>query len=247
MKKLTIKEYADILRAEYPNKTKGKSDIQIVSYWVNLYPEKVELLRLDQRALLTVDNVKKYTKKEYEKLKQKITPEKTTPPTPQPTDTTTQPSDTTTQNDGNWMGDVIDRIKQAKEKVKSNTQPQQQPSNTPAPEQKKVAPAYSTTFKSKPCDENTFPWTKGCMNNKIGQMNQIYFGDRYGNIYGDDLYYQLRSLGYFAAQGQKDGEITQYIYDGVLKDSLQESNNFERKKIVKETVKNVLKERLKTK
>lgn len=116
--------------------------------------------------------------------------------------------------------------------------------NNPKPVQKKVAPSYSSTFKSKPCDENTFPWTKGCMNNKIGQMNQVYFGDRYGNIYGDDLYYQLRSLGYFSAQGQKDGEITQYIYDGVMKDSLQENEISERKKVVKETVKKVLKERL---
>jgi hypothetical protein len=87
MKKLTIKEYADLLREEYPNKTKGLSDIQIVSSWVNLYPEKVELLKLDQRALLTVDNFKKYTKREYEKLKQKISPK--------PTDTTKTQQDTT--------------------------------------------------------------------------------------------------------------------------------------------------------
>jgi hypothetical protein len=97
MKKLTIKEYADILRAQYPNKTKGKSDIQIVSSWVNLYPEKVELLKLDQRALLTVDNFKKYTKKEYEKLKQKISPKKSTSPTPQTTDSTSDSTKTTTQ------------------------------------------------------------------------------------------------------------------------------------------------------
>lgn len=243
MKKITIQEFAKQLRERYPTKFKNLSDIDLVSKWIKLRPSSVEALQYTERAKLLLDDGLKYTESEIQRMRgtKKVQPPKNTP---QPTDTTT-PSDTTTQNDGNWMGDVIDRIKQAKEKLKSNTQPQQQPSNTPAPEQKKVAPAYSSTFKSKPCDENTFPWTRGCMNNKIGQMNQIYFGDRYGNIYGDDLYYQLRSLGYFAAQGQKDGEITQYIYDGVLKDSLQESDNFERKKIVKETVKNVLKERLK--
>jgi len=245
MKKYTVKEFADRLRKTHPGQLDDLDDFTLTYRWVKKYPDSRKYLDWTDAAkagiVLSKDNVVNWFKKQKEKVQDKITP------SPQPTDTTTQPSDTTTQNDGNWMGDVIDRIKQAKEKLKSNTQPQQQPSNTPAPEQKKVAPAYSSTFKSKPCDENTFPWTRGCMNNKIGQMNQIYFGDRYGNIYGDDLYYQLRSLGYFAAQGQKDGEITQYIYDGVLKDSLQESDNFERKKIVKETVKNVLKERLKTK
>jgi len=100
-------------------------------------------------------------------------------------------------------------------------------------------------FKSKPCDENVFPWTYGCKNNKIGQMNMVYFGDRYGDIFGDELNGELLSLGYYNAPGQKKGEITQFIYDEVMKDSLQESEKLERKKIVKETVKNILKERLK--
>lgn len=83
-----------MLREQYPNKTKGKSDIQIVSYWVNLYPEKVELLRTDQQALLTGDNIIKYLEKKYEKLKQKISPKKSTP---QPTDSTSNSTKTTTQ------------------------------------------------------------------------------------------------------------------------------------------------------
>lgn len=237
MKKLTIKEYADILRAEYPNKTKGKSDIQIVSSWISKYPEKVESLRLDQRALLKVDDIKNYTKKEYEKIKQKISPENSTTPEPQTTDSTK------TQDSSNWLQNVMGTINQLKNKVSSDTTKPTTQQPTP-PKEKKVAPAYSSTFKSKPCDENTYPWTRGCKNNKIGQMNQIYFGDRYGDIYGDDLYYQLRSLGYFGAPNQKDGEITQFIYDGVLKDSLQENEISNRKKVVKETVKNVLKQRL---
>lgn len=237
MKELTIKEYADILRLQYPNKTKGLSDVQIVSSWINKFPEKVELLRLDQRGLLFVDNIKKYGKKEYEKIKQKINPKKIT--SPQPTPQTTD--STQTQTDGNWLQTVTDKIKQAKEKVTINAQ---QP--TP-PEQKKTAPKFTSRFKTKKCDENTYPWTKGCVNTKIGQMNQAYFGDRYGDTYGDELYMQLNSLGYFDAPGQKDGEITKYIYDGVMNDRrVDETKKLDRKKVVKETVKNVLKERLKS-
>lgn len=159
----------------------------------------------------------------------------------QTTPDSTEPSKS--QDGNNWLQNVIGSLTQSKDKKGSeSTKPTtQQPV---PPQEKKVAPAYSSTFKSRPCDENTYPWTRGCKNNKIGQMNQIYFGDRYGDIYGDDLYYQLRSLGYFGAPNQKDGEITQFIYDGVLKDSLQESEISNRKKVVKETVKNVLKQRL---
>ena len=104
MKKLTIKEYADLLREEYPNKTKGLSDIQIVSSWMNKYPEKVELLRRDQQLLLKGDNVKKYLEKKYEKLKQKISPK--------PTDTTKTQQDTTNDNSVvNTVKDVVDKFK----------------------------------------------------------------------------------------------------------------------------------------
>lgn len=159
----------------------------------------------------------------------------------QTTPDSTEPSKS--QDGNNWLQNVVGTINQLKNKVSSDTTKPTTQQPEPSKE-KKVAPAYSSTFKSKPCDENTYPWTRGCKNNKIGQMNQIYFGDRYGDIYGDDLYYQLRSLGYFGAPNQKDGEITQFIYDGVLKDSLQESEISNRKKVVKETVKNVLKQRL---
>jgi hypothetical protein len=104
MKKLTIKEYADILREQYPNKTKGLSDIQIVSSWMNLYPEKVELLRVDQHVLLTGSNVLKYLEKKYEKVKQKISPK--------PTDTTKTQQDTTNDNSVvNTVKDVVDKFK----------------------------------------------------------------------------------------------------------------------------------------
>lgn len=154
----------------------------------------------------------------------------------------------TSPKDGsNFLQTVTDKIKQAKEKVTTNTQ-QQSTTTKPTPQEKKVAPKFTSRFKTKKCDENTYPWTRGCVNNKIGQMNQAYFGDRYADTYGDELYMQLDSLGYFDAPGQKDGEITQYIYDGVMKDrQMNEIKSLDRKKVVKETVKNVLKERLNSK
>lgn len=239
MKKLTIKEYADILRIQYPNKTKGKSDIQIVSSWISKYPEKVESLRLDQRALLSIEDAKKYTKQEFEKLKQKISPNKSTTPQPQP-----QPTDSTkTQDSSNWLQNVMGTINQIKSKNSSDTTKPTTQQPVP-PQEKKVAPKFTSRFKTRKCDENTYPWTRGCVNNKIGQMNQAYFGDRYADTYGDELYMQLDSLGYFDAAGQKDGEITQYIYDGVMNDRrVDETKILGRKKIVKETVKNVLKQR----
>jgi hypothetical protein len=236
MKKLTIKEYADILRAEYPNKTKGKSDIQIVSYWMNLYPEKVELLRVDQHALLTGSNVLKYLEKKYEKLKQKISPKKTTP---QPTDSTSDTTKTTTQQPSPPSPQPTDSTTQNKP--------------TP-PEEKTVTTNYVTKYPStqnpkkafnwKPCDENTYPWTYGCKNTKIGQMNLSLFGDRYGDIFGDELMNSLESYGYFGGPNEKKGEISKTIYDKVTVRDAQQQNESFNKKVVKETVKKVLKERL---
>ena len=119
-----------------------------------------------------------------------------------------------------------------------------------SPEVKTVTTKYVTqypndtkpnkAFKSRPCDENVFPWTYGCKNRKIGQMNDIYFGDTYGDIYGNNLYTKLESLGSFKSPGEKDGQISEKIYNMTLQDSLQEN----KKIVVKETVKKVLKERL---
>ncbi len=140
----------------------------------------------------------------------------------QTTPDSTEPSKS--QDGNNWLQNVIGSLSQSKDKKGSeSTKPTtQQP--TP-PQEKKVAPKFTSRFKTRKCDENTYPWTRGCVNNKIGQMNQAYFGDRYADTYGDELYMQLDSLGYFDAAGQKDGEITQYIYDGVMNDRRVDEKN----------------------
>ena len=237
MKKLTVKEFAAKLRQSYPGQLDDVDDITLTLRWTKKYPESLTVLDKVDAAKVGIqwgaDGVVNFFKKKVEKVKDKIQPT----PQPQPTDSTK------TQDSSNWLQNVVGTINQLKNKVSSDTSKTttQQPS---PPKEKKVAPAYSSTFKSRPCDENTYPWTRGCKNNKIGQMNQIYFGDRYGDIYGDDLYYRLESLGYFYKTGEKEGEISKAIYDGVLKDSLQENQISHRKKVVKETVKNVLKQRL---
>ena len=72
-------------------------------------------------------------------------------------------------------------------------------------------------------------------------MNKILFGDDYGKIYGDELLSKLRNLRYL---GQSETKITEDIYNKVLK--LGEDQGYVKlqESIVKETVKNILKERL---
>ncbi|MFM7018632.1 hypothetical protein [Flavobacterium sp.] len=88
-------------------------------------------------------------------------------------------------------------------------------------------------FKSKPCDENTYNWSYGCMNKKIGALNQKFFGDELGQKYGQELLNKLINLGLL---DNKNTIITKEIFDKLLPNygSIQES------KIIKETVKNIL-------
>ena len=96
-------------------------------------------------------------------------------------------------------------------------------------------------FNSRPCDEKVYDWDYGCKNNKIGLMNKILFGDDYGKIYGDELLSKLRNLRYL---GQSETKITEDIYNKVLKLGEEQGYVKLQESIVKETVKNILKERL---
>lgn len=104
-----------------------------------------------------------------------------------------------------------------------------------------VAQDPTKQFNSRPCDEKTYDWGYGCMNNKIGLMNTILFGDEYGKIYGPELLSKLRNIRYL---GPNDTKITEDIYNKVLKLSKEQGNVNLQESIVKETVKNILKERL---
>ena len=226
MKKITIQEFAKQLRERYPDKFKNLSDVDLVSKWVKIRPSSVEALEYNERAKLILDDALRYTQSEIEKLRGK---KKTQTPKPQPApqpapQPSPQPTDSTTQN-----------------------------KPTP-PEEKTVTTNYVTKYAStqnpkkaftwKPCDENTYPWTYGCKNTKIGQMNLSLFGDRYGDIFGDELMNALESYGYFGGPNEKNGQISKTIYDKVTVRDAQQQNESFNKKVVKETVKKVLKERL---
>jgi hypothetical protein len=237
MKKLTVTQFATRIRNTYPNRFKNLGDVELTFKWLKEFPDDRKYLdELDAAKggiKWGADGVINFFKKGVEKVKDKVQPQ--------------SQDSTQTQTDSNWLQNVMGTINQIKGKSSSDTTNPTTQQPTP-PQEKKVAPKFTSRFKTKKCDENTYPWTRGCVNNKIGQMNQTYFGDRYADTYGDELYMQLDSLGYFDAPGQKDGEITQYIYDGVMNDRrVDETKILGRKKVVKETVKNVLKERLKKK
>jgi hypothetical protein len=135
------------------------------------------------------------------------------------------------------------------------TTPSPKTTDSTPPEEKTVTTNYVTKYPStqnpkkaftwKSCDENTYPWTYGCKNTKIGQMNMSLFGDRYGDIFGDELMNALEAYGYFGGSNEKKGEISKTIYDKVTVRDAQQQNESFNKKVIKETVKKVLKERLK--
>jgi hypothetical protein len=94
---------------------------------------------------------------------------------------------------------------------------------------------------TKKCDN--FPFTMGCINPKIGVLNNIYFGDPMDNIYSKVLYNALRSDANFGMPNEKDGVISQTLYDRVIKNSQKQNESVVKKTIIKQSVKKVLKER----
>ena len=96
-------------------------------------------------------------------------------------------------------------------------------------------------FNFRECDENIYNWDYGCKNDKIGLMNKILFGRDYGKIYGEEMLAKLRNL---AILGPNETKITEDIYNEVLKLGKEQGYVKLQESIVKETVKNILKERL---
>jgi hypothetical protein len=79
---------------------------------------------------------------------------------------------------------------------------------------------------------DVFPYRPGEMNDDIGDLNQMFFGDRRGNQFGTKLLKRLQS---FAIDpNDKDPKITQDMFNDLV-------SNF-KKNIIKESVKKVLKD-----
>ena len=229
MKKLTVKEFATKLRNKYPGELDNLDDNTLIFRWLKKYPKDSEYLdktdALRSGFTFTKDNIVNYFKQEKEKIA---------------TDSTVKM--------------VKDKVTDLVDKTKTTVNPSPQEKTTTSPEEKTVTTNYVTKYPStqnpkkafnwKPCDENIYPWTYGCKNTKIGQMNLSLFGDRYGDIFGDELMNALESYGYFGGPNEKNGQISKTIYDKVTVRDAQQQNESFNKKVVKETVKKVLKERL---
>jgi hypothetical protein len=99
--------------------------------------------------------------------------------------------------------------------------------------EKRIPSTDMPDFKSRDCDENTYNWGYGCRNNKIGALNDKFFGNKFDGKYGDELLTKLRNIG---SLGPKDSYITKEIFDKLLPnyDVVEESL------IIKKTVKNIL-------
>ena len=131
----------------------------------------------------------------------------------------------------------------------SNSKPTVTPAPTPPAPVKTIdyKVKYPSTqdpakpFNFRECDENIYNWDYGCKNDKIGLMNKILFGRDYGKIYGEEMLAKLRNL---AILGPNETKITEDIYNEVLKLGKEQGYVKLQESIVKETVKNILKERL---
>ena len=87
-----------------------------------------------------------------------------------------------------------------------------------------------TYVATKNCDD--FPFTLGCSNKLIGDLNASLFnGDRMDDVYNGELQNNLENLGQFYNDPNK--KITKDMW-----------SKFINRKIIKETVKKVLKERI---
>lgn len=232
MKKLTIQQFAQTIRKKYPSKYDGISDNDLVFKWLKTYNGDAKYIEPTELAKLGYELGKGEVKKGTDYIKDKTK------------DLT--PTDSTVKIVKDKLTDLVD-------KTKTTLNPSPQEKTTP-PEEKTITTNYVTKYPStqnpkkafnwKPCDENTYPWIYGCKNTKIGQMNLSLFGDRYGDIFGDELMNALESYGYFGGPNEKNGQISKTIYDKVTVRDAQQQNESANKKVVKETVKKVLKERL---
>ena len=91
----------------------------------------------------------------------------------------------------------------------------------------------SNQSQNKEC--NDYPFTLGCVNVDIGDINEKFFGkgNRRGDVFSTKLLNSLKSYGYIMPN-DKDPKITQDIYNRIMKSFTKD--------IIKESVKKVLKE-----
>jgi hypothetical protein len=235
MKKLTIKQFADRIREKYPKKYDDLSDNDLVFKWLKVYHLEVKYIQPQELVKLgigvakgTTDKVKNYVNDKIDKIKDSdeykdLTGsfgnliKNATGSASDSTQKNTQQPTQDSQQAGNKLYQNVYNLKQ---------------SDTPTPH----------ALNSKTCTD--FPFTIGCINPKIGQLNKIFLGDELSDIFDNHLYKSLLSDGYFDMPGEKRGEISQTLYNSAIKNSKEQNESINNKKVIKETVKKVLKERI---
>lgn len=99
--------------------------------------------------------------------------------------------------------------------------------------------ANTKGFRWKKCDE-TFPIKYGCANNLIKDLNTCIFGENSSNVYGPALLNSLNDR----ARDTPNKEISKETYDALIAQCEAKNESINKKKIIKETVRNILKESL---
>ena len=99
--------------------------------------------------------------------------------------------------------------------------------------------ANTKGFRWKKCDE-TFPIKYGCANNLIKDLNTCIFGENSSNVYGPALLNSLNDR----ARDTPNKEISKETYDALIAQCEAKNESINKKRIIKETVKNILKESL---
>jgi len=238
MKKLTIKEFADNIRKNYPKKYDDLSDNDLVFKWLKVYYLDGEHIQPSELLKLGIGLTKGTTDKVKDFVNDKIDSVK----------------------DGDEYKDLTgsfgNLVKNATGVVASAVPPTQKNIQQPTQDsQQGGTKLYQNVYNlksdnkltpqalnTKTCDD--FPFTIGCINPKIGQLNKIFVGDELSDIFDNHLYKVLLSDGYFDMPGEKRGEISQTLYNSAIKNSKEQNESIDKKKVIKETVKKVLKERI---
>jgi hypothetical protein len=247
MKKYTISEFAKVIRNKYPGKYDSVSDNDLVFKWLKVYYADAKYIDVSELTKLGLDLGKESVKKNTEVIKDKIVDKLGGQPA----------VDSTLQTVKDKLKNVYTDIKKNyNDQTSNNTDDSQNTdlktnttTNTSTNDDDKViVTKYDPVtnkhegLTTKKCDN--FPFTIGCINPKIGMLNNIYFGDPMDNVYSKVLYNALYSDANFGMPGEKDGVISQTLYDRVIKNSQKQNESINKKSVIKQTVKKVLKERL---
>jgi len=133
-----------------------------------------------------------------------------------------------------------EKIKNVEKNKNDNTDDQKKPEKKFEPDYKKSVlkfdnnKNYTDNTPSKDC--NSFPFTLGCVNTKIGDLNAVLFnGDRMGDKFNETLENSLDNTGWINKYKNPNSEITQELWDKLMK-------QMRMNEVVKNTVKKVLKE-----